>query len=107
MRAASEAGVEMIACQMSMDFMGVKKEELFDFVTSAVWRHILRLLTTQSHICLSDGITAVLKKLQGFFRTVFSDITSNRPLCMHTLFQGDTVMCRYYLRCFALPGCWP
>lgn len=32
LRAASESGIEMIACQMSMDVMGVKKEELFDFV---------------------------------------------------------------------------
>ncbi|MBN1501557.1 MAG: CoA-disulfide reductase [Spirochaetes bacterium] len=30
--AAAESGVEMMACQMSMDVMGVKKEELFDFV---------------------------------------------------------------------------
>ncbi len=29
---AKDAGVEMIACQMSMDVMGVKKEELYDFV---------------------------------------------------------------------------
>lgn len=32
MRTASENGITMIACQMSMDVMGVKKEELFDFV---------------------------------------------------------------------------
>lgn len=32
LQSASEAGVEMMACQMSMDVMGVKKEELFDFV---------------------------------------------------------------------------
>lgn len=30
---AAESGVEMIACTMSMDVMGVKKEELFDNVT--------------------------------------------------------------------------
>ena len=30
---AHENGVEFIACTMSMDVMGVKKEELFDFVT--------------------------------------------------------------------------
>lgn len=29
---AIDNGVEMIACQMSMDVMGVKKEELFDNV---------------------------------------------------------------------------
>lgn len=32
LQSAADAGVEMIACQMSMDVMGVKKEELFDFV---------------------------------------------------------------------------
>ncbi len=32
LNAAAESGVEMMACQMSMDVMGVKKEELFDFV---------------------------------------------------------------------------
>ena len=32
LRAAAASGVEMIACQMSMDVMGVRKEELFDFV---------------------------------------------------------------------------
>ncbi|MDA3901638.1 MAG: FAD-dependent oxidoreductase [Spirochaetes bacterium] len=32
MREASEDGVIMLACQMSMDIMGVKKEELYDFV---------------------------------------------------------------------------
>ncbi|MFW5807623.1 MAG: FAD-dependent oxidoreductase [Spirochaetota bacterium] len=32
MRAATESGITMMACQMSMDVMGVKKEELFDFV---------------------------------------------------------------------------
>ncbi|MBN2436068.1 MAG: FAD-dependent oxidoreductase [Spirochaetes bacterium] len=32
MHDAAESGVRMIACQMSMDVMGVKKEELFDFV---------------------------------------------------------------------------
>ena len=30
---AAENGVEMIACTMSMDVMGVKKEELMDNVT--------------------------------------------------------------------------
>lgn len=30
---ATENGVEMIACTMSMDVMGVKKEELLDTVT--------------------------------------------------------------------------
>ena len=30
---ARKADIEMIACQMSMDVMGVKKEELYDFVT--------------------------------------------------------------------------
>lgn len=30
---AIESGVEFIACQMSMDVMGVKREELLDFVT--------------------------------------------------------------------------
>ena len=29
---AAAAGVEMIGCQMSMDIMGVSREELFDFV---------------------------------------------------------------------------
>ena len=33
MSQASEAGVEFIACQMSMDVMGVKREELMDNVT--------------------------------------------------------------------------
>jgi len=32
LRAAAASGIEMIACQMSMDVMGVKKEELYDFV---------------------------------------------------------------------------
>jgi peroxiredoxin family protein len=32
LREASESGVEMMACQMSMDVMGVHQEELFDFV---------------------------------------------------------------------------
>ena len=32
-RQAIENGVEFIACQMSMDVMGVKKEELLDHVT--------------------------------------------------------------------------
>ncbi|MBI9103472.1 MAG: FAD-dependent oxidoreductase [Spirochaetales bacterium] len=32
---ASDAGVKMIGCQMSMDIMGVTKEELFDFVDVA------------------------------------------------------------------------
>jgi len=30
---AHDNGVEFIACTMSMDVMGVQKEELFDFVT--------------------------------------------------------------------------
>jgi peroxiredoxin family protein len=29
---AREAGVQLIACQMSMDLLGIKKEELFDGV---------------------------------------------------------------------------
>ena len=32
-RQALENGVEFIACQMSMDVMGVKKEELLDEIT--------------------------------------------------------------------------
>ena len=32
---ALENGVEFIACQMSMDVMGVKREELLDHVTVA------------------------------------------------------------------------
>ncbi|HEY1406196.1 MAG TPA: DsrE/DsrF/DrsH-like family protein, partial [Spirochaetota bacterium] len=32
MMSAAASGVEMIACQMSMDVMGVTREELFDFV---------------------------------------------------------------------------
>ena len=31
-KAAMDSGVEMIACQMSMDVMGVKKEELLEGV---------------------------------------------------------------------------
>lgn len=33
MRQARESGVEMIACTMSMDVMGVRREELLDGVT--------------------------------------------------------------------------
>jgi peroxiredoxin family protein len=32
METAMRSGVEMIACQMSMDVMGVSREELFDYV---------------------------------------------------------------------------
>ena len=31
-RQAKEAGVKMVACQMSMDVMGIKEEELIDGV---------------------------------------------------------------------------
>lgn len=30
---AVDSGIEMVACNMSMDVMGIKKEELYDFVT--------------------------------------------------------------------------
>jgi NADPH-dependent 2,4-dienoyl-CoA reductase/sulfur reductase-like enzyme/peroxiredoxin family protein/rhodanese-related sulfurtransferase/TusA-related sulfurtransferase len=32
LRIAADNGIEMVACQMSMDVMGIKKEELYDFV---------------------------------------------------------------------------
>ena len=49
---ALENGVEFIACQMSMDVMGVKQEELLDEVTIGGWQHTWNGQIMQISTCL-------------------------------------------------------